>query len=326
MTALWRRIAIALTITVAELASASAQTAGWPSKPIRIILPYPAGGGVDSTFRLVGAKVADALGQPIVIENKPGADNIIGTTAVHQSPADGYTFGFIGDSHGVNVALGRNMPYDSEKDFVPVIHVLNVPFVLIANSAQVPFRTLPELIDHAKKNPGWLTFGSLGPGSPHEIAMRWLKAMWGLDMLIVPYRGITPALQDTVAGHVKTMFVGVAVADEMIKAGKVHPIAVTARDRLKSAPDIPTIRELGNPEFEFVTWYGMMAPRGTPPEIVARMNQEFNRALQDPELNKKISGTGGEITGGAPDRVMQLYRQDVEKYRNIFTLTGWRPE
>jgi tripartite-type tricarboxylate transporter receptor subunit TctC len=316
------RFVTAALLGVAMLGSAHAQS--WPAKPIRWIVPYPPGGGTDLVARAIGAKLSEYLCQPVVIENKPGGNTIIGTAALAQAQPDGYTLALITDAHAINAASGKNLPYDSERDVVPVVQLLYVPFLLIANSEKVPMRTLPELVKKAKDDAGWLTFGSLGPGSPHEIAISWFKSMAKIDMLIVPYRGIGPAFQDTIAGHVKTMMVGVSVADEMIKAGKVHPIAVTSQTRLKTAPDVPTIAESGYPQYVFITWYGVVMPRGTPDDIVARLNSEINRALRDPEVRSKIGSAGGDIAGGTQDHLVQLMRGDIAKYRKIFAETGYR--
>jgi tripartite-type tricarboxylate transporter receptor subunit TctC len=315
-----------LTLAALAPAAAPAQTDTWPSKPIRWIVPYPPGGGTDLVSRALTAKLSEYLGQPVVIDNRPGANTIIGTGALAQSPPDGYTVALITDAHAINVAAGRQLPYDSERDFAPILQLLRVAFALIANSEKVPERTLQALVKHAKEDPGWLTFGSLGPGSPHDISFAWFKTMAKINALVIPYRGIGPALQDTVAGHVKSMMIGVAVGDEMIKAGKVHPIAVTSAQRLKTSPDVPTIAEQGYPEYEFVTWYGMVAPRGTPPEIVARLNAELNRALKDPDVQAKISSAGGDIAGGSPEQLAEILRRDLVKYRKIFAETGIKVE
>jgi tripartite-type tricarboxylate transporter receptor subunit TctC len=307
-------------------ATSHAQSDQWPSKPIRWIVPYPPGGGTDLVSRAVTAKLSEYLGQPIIIDNRPGANTIIGTGAVAQAPPDGYTVALITDAHAINVAAGKQLPYDSERDFAPILQLLRVAFALIVNSEKVTERTLPEVVKRAKEDPGWLTFGSLGPGSPHDISFAWFKTMAKINALVIPYRGIGPALQDTVAGHVKSMMIGVAVGDEMIKAGKVHPIAVTSGQRLKTSPNVPTIAEQGYPEYEFVTWYGMVAPRGTPPEIVARLNKELNRALQDPDVRAKISSAGGDISGGTPELLADIMRRDVVKYRKIFAETGIKIE
>jgi tripartite-type tricarboxylate transporter receptor subunit TctC len=313
-------------LVLALSAFTGAQADTWPSKPIRWIVPYPPGGGTDLVSRALTAKLSEYLGQPIIIDNRPGANTIIGTGVLAQSPPDGYTVALITDAHAINAAAGKPLPYDSERDFVPILQLLRVAFALIANSEKVAERTLPALVKRAKEDPGWLTFGSLGPGSPHDISFAWFKTMANISAQVIPYRGIGPALQDTVAGHVKSMMIGVSVGDEMIKAGKVHPIAVTSGQRLRTSPEVPTIAEQGYPEYEFVTWYGMAAPRGTPPDIVARLNSELNRAVQDPDVKAKIASAGGEITGGPPEKLAEIMRRDVIKYRKIFAETGIKIE
>jgi tripartite-type tricarboxylate transporter receptor subunit TctC len=294
----------------------------WPSRPIRWIVPYPAGGGTDFLARLLGAHLEKVLGQPIVVENKPGGSTVIGTAALAQAAPDGYTVGMVFDSLAINKALGTATPYDAEKDFAPIIKLVDVPLVLIVNSQLVPMRTLPELVKQANSNPGWFTFGSLGPGSPHEIGFAWLKSLAKMDALIVPYRGVSPALKDVVSGHVKGMFLGVAVADELIAAGKLHPIAVTSATRLKSAPNIPTVAEQGYSKFDYVTFYGLAAPKNTPPAIIDRLNKEINRALELPELRAKIEKTGAEIAGGTPAEFGRFLNNNLTKFQEIVATTG----
>ncbi len=294
----------------------------WPTRPIRWIVPYPPGGGTDLISRTITTKLAEALHQPVVIDNRPGGNTIIGTSAIAQAPPDGYTVGLITDAHSGNRAAGRALPYDSERDFTPILQLIDVPFMLIANTESVPERTLPELVAHAKRDPGWLTFGSLGPGSPHDMSMQWFKTMAGIDVLVVPYRGIGPAFQDVIAGHMKTMMIGVSVADEMIQAGKVHAIAVTPSYRLKSLPDVPTVAEQGYPDYDFLTWYGMMAPANTPKPIIERLNREINAVLLDPDVRAKIEAAGSEVAGGTPEQLAAIIERDVHKYRKIFAVTG----
>ncbi len=304
----------------ADVGTSHAQN--WPTKPIRWIVPYPPGGGTDLISRTVSAKLAEVLHQPVVVDNRSGGNTIIGTSAIAQAAPDGYTIGLITDAHSINEAAGRTLPYDSERDFAPILHLINVPFMLIANSAIVSERTLPELVSHARRDPGWLTFASLGPGSPHDISMQWFKTMAGIDALLVPYRGIGPAFQDVIAGHMKTMIIGVSVADEMIKAGKVHPIAVTTTYRLKSEPDVPTVAEQGYPDYDYLSWYGMVAPANTPGPIVERLNREINAIMLDPEVRARIEAAGAEVAGGAPERLTATIARDLQKYRKIFAITG----
>jgi len=318
-----RRIAFAGAALVLATVSASAQN--WPTQPIRWIVPYPAGGGTDLMARTLGVPLEKTLGQPIVVENKPGASTVTGTAALTQAEPDGHTVGMVFDSLAINAALGMKLPYDSEKDFAPVINLARVPLVLMVNSSLVPMKTLPELVAHAKANPGWFTFGSLGPGSPHEIGFAWLKTLTKMDALIVPYRGVNPALQDLIAGNIKGMFLGVAVADEFIRQGKLHAIGLSSKDRLKSAPNLPTIAEQGYPEYDFVTFYGLAAPKGTPQPIVRKLNEAVNAALKLPEIRAKIDPTGAEIVGGTPEEFDAFLKANMSKLKRIVTEAGIKP-
>ncbi len=319
------RVWIATLMLTICATAAMAQEQPWPSKAIRWIVPYPPGGGTDIAARIVAAEISRSLGQTVVVENRPGGNTIIGTGAVAQAAPDGYTLGLITDAFSANIALERKMPYDSEKDFVPVVQLLQVPFALIVNPELVPMRTLPEVVRHAKANPRWLTLASLGPGSPHETAASWFKSMAGIDMLIVPYRGGNAALQDLLAGHVKSMLYGVSAAEETIKAGRVRAIAVTSAARVNAAPNIPTFAEQGFPDYQFASTFGVVVPRGTPPEIVRRLNAEINKALETPAVRTRIAATGGEIMGGPPERLAQVIHADVAKYRKIYAIPGARP-
>jgi len=217
------------------------------------------------------------------------------------------------------------MPYDSLKDLVPVAQLLDVPFVLIVNPDLVPMHTLPELIAYAKAHPGWLTLASLGPGSPHESALSWFAAMAGIDALIVPYRGGGPAMQDLLSGQVKGMMYGTSSAAAMIKAGKVRAIAVTSGTRLDSMPDVPTIKEQGFPDYEFASWFGVIAPAKTPAAIVDRLNREINIALKTPQVRDKIVSTGGVVAEGPAAGFGGLIGRSVDRYRKIYSLPGVKP-
>jgi tripartite-type tricarboxylate transporter receptor subunit TctC len=298
----------------------------YPNKPIRWIVPYPPGGGTDMVSRSVSAKLSDLLSQSVVIDNRAGGATIIGTTAVAQAPADGYTIGLITDSHSINASFGKPLPYDSVKDFVPIVQLVRVPLVLVVNSEQVPMNTLPELVKYARANADWFSFGSLGPGSPHELGFAWFKELAKFDAVIVPYRGVNPAFQDVIAGHIKGTFLGAAIASQLVKTGKAKAIAITSAQRLKSAPDIPTFAEQGFPDYEFVTWYGMVAPRNTPAAIIDRLNAEFNRALQSPEVVQGIGQVGGELAGGTPQSFKEMMEADMLKYRKIIQQTGAKAE
>ena len=224
---------------------ATGQPQNWPDRPIRWIVPYPAGGGTDVVARAVADQLSQSLHQPVIVDNRAGGNTIIGTTTVAQAAPDGYTIGLITDAFSANVALGRQMPYDSDRDFVPIVQLTRVPFVLIVNPKLVPMRTLPELISYAKGHPGWLTAATLGPGSPHETAMSWFKSMTGIDMLIVPYRGGNLAMTDLIGGQVKAMMSGAPAAEEIIKSGKAFPIAMASAARLQEHAGCSDLRRTG---------------------------------------------------------------------------------
>jgi tripartite-type tricarboxylate transporter receptor subunit TctC len=300
--------------------------AAWPDRPIHWIVPYPPGGGTDLLARVVGAQLEKTLGQTVVIENKPGGSTIVGTAALTSAAPDGYTLGMVFDSLAINAVLGVKTPYNPETDFAPIIKLAYVPLVLTVNSAQVPMKTLPELVAYSKAHPGWFTFGTLGPGSPHEIGFLWLKAISQMDALVVPYKGIAPALQDVVAGQIKGMFVGVSVADGYISQGTLRTLGVTSQKRLTSSPDVPTIAEQGYPEYDFVTFYGLSAPKGTPPEIVDRLNKEINRILQLPEVRDRIEKSGAIAGGGTQQDFAAFLTANMAKFNKIMAMTGDKPK
>lgn len=307
--------------TVATVANAA-----WPDRPIHLIVPYPPGGGTDLLARVIGAQLEKTLGQPVIVENKPGGSTIIGTAALTSAAPDGYTLGMVFDSLAINAVLGMKTPYDPDADFAPIIKLAYVPLVLTVNTAQVPMKTLPELVAYTKKNPGWFTFGSLGPGSPHEIGFLWLKAMSQMDALVVPYKGIAPALQDLVAGQIKGMFVGVSVADAYIAEGRLRTLGVTSPQRLINAPGVPTIAEQGYPEYDFVTFYGLSAPKGTPPEVVDRLNKEINRILQLPDVRDRIEKSGAVAGGGTQQEFAKFLTANITKFDKIMSITGDKPK
>lgn len=301
----------------------SAQAQGqWPNRPIRWIVPYPAGGGTDLMARIIGSELEKVLGQPIVVENRGGASTVTGTAALAQAEPDGYTVGMVFDSLAINEALGTPVPYNPQADFSPVIKLADVPLVFIVNTSQVTMKTLPGVVAYSKSHPDWFTFGSLGPGSPHEIGVLWFKAMSKMNALVVPYKGVGPALQDVVAGQVKGMFLGVSVADDLIRQGKLRALGVTSPKRLANAPDLPTIAEQGYPEYDFVTFYGLAAPKNTPPEIVERLNKEINLILQKPEIRKRFETVGATLVGGSVKEFSDFLGANFGRFKRIFAVAG----
>jgi tripartite-type tricarboxylate transporter receptor subunit TctC len=316
---------ILLALCLASFATA-ANAASWPSRPIHWIVPYPPGGGTDLVARVIGAQLEKSLGQPVVIDNRPGGSTVTGTAALASAEPDGYTIGMVFDSLAINSVLGVSTSYNPETDFTPIVMLAHVPLVYTVNSEQVPMKTLPELVAYSKSHPNWFTFGSLGPGSPHEIGFLWFKAMSKMDALVVPYKGIGPALQDVVAGQVKGMFVGVSVADGYIQQGTLHTLGVTSPQRLPNAPDVPTIAEHGYPDYDFVTFYGLAAPKGTPPEIVDRLNNEINRIFEMPEVRAQFEKTGAGIGGGTPQEFGNFLAANFAKFKKIMPLTADKPQ
>jgi tripartite-type tricarboxylate transporter receptor subunit TctC len=303
----------------------AAHAASWPNRPIHLIVPYPPGGGTDLLARVIGAQLEKSLGQAVVIDNRPGGSTVIGTNALANAAPDGYTVGMVFDSLAINAVLGVRTSYNPEKDFVPIIKLAYVPLVLTVNSEQVPTKTLPELVAYSNAHPGWFTFGSLGPGSPHEIGFLWFNGMSKMEALLVPYKGVAPALQDVISGQIKGMFVGVSVADEYIRLGTLRALGVTTSQRLISAPDVPTIAEQGYPEYDFTTFYGLAAPKGTPPEIVDRLNKEINRIFRMPDIRDQIEKTGAILGGGTQQEFGDFLTANFVKFNKIMTLIGDRP-
>jgi tripartite-type tricarboxylate transporter receptor subunit TctC len=320
------QVLLALGLALLAVAPPAARAGSWPSRPIRWIVPYPPGGGTDLVARVIATRLEKALGQPVVVDNRPGGSTVTGTAALASAEPDGYTVGMVFDSLAINAMLGIKTSYNPETDFAPIIKLADVPLVFTVNTQLVPMKRLPELVAYSQSHPGWFTFGSLGPGSPHEIGFLWFKAMSKMDALVVPYKGIAPALEDVVAGQVKGMFVGVSVADGYIQQGILHTLGVTSPRRLPNAPDVPTIAEQGYPDYDFVTFYGLAAPKGTPPEIVARLNTEINHIFQMPELRGQFDKVGAGVGGGSADDFGQLLAANFVKFKRIMSLTGGKPQ
>ena len=262
----------------------------WPAKPIRLIVPYPPGGGTDVIARIVQSPLAEALGQQIVIENKGGAGGAVGTEMAARAVADGYTLLFTLSSHTINPLLYR-LSYDVQKDFAAVSMVVSVPQLIAANPS-VPVTDMRDLVAAARSRPGKLSFASVGNGTPSHIAAELLKMRTGIDLVHIPYKGGGPAVADTIGGHVPLIFVTMPAALAHVKAGKLKPLAVTTSKRSPGAPDIPTVMEaLGIPDFEVDSWYAIFAPAETPKAIVARLQETVARVVHQPEVKKKLLDT-----------------------------------
>jgi tripartite-type tricarboxylate transporter receptor subunit TctC len=315
MAALSGGLVLALT---APLADAQA----WPSKPIKWIVPFAPGGTTDILARTVGDKLAQALGQPVIIENKPGAGGGVGAEFVARAAPDGYTImGGTISTHAINASLYKNLPYDPVKDFVPIVLLARVPNMLVVNP-DVPAKNVGELIVLLKANPGKYTFASSGNGTSQHLSGELFKSMSGTDMQHIPYKGSPPALQDVVGGQVTMTFDNITTAWPLAKSGKLRALAVTTATRSSIAPDVPTLAESGLPGFEVGSWQGVFAPAGTPPDIVRRLNTEIVRILALPDVKEKLAGLGAELVGNSPEEFAVLVKAEVVKWADVVRKSG----
>jgi tripartite-type tricarboxylate transporter receptor subunit TctC len=279
----------------------SAQRA-FPSKPITWVVGFPPGGGADGVTRLVSAKVSQNVGQPIVVENRPGASSIIAAQHVAKAPPDGYTI-FSAEQGALvfNAALYSKLPYDPAKDFAPVSNMIRAPLVLVVNPG-FPANDLKGFIEHVKKNPGKLNFGSPGRGLAHHLAMEALKARAGIDIVDVQYKGIAPAAQDLIAGQIPVSVIDTVIVLPHIRSGKLRPIASFSAKRLSVLPDVPSVGELGYADLDIAPIVGVVAPRNTPRDIIDKLSAEVQRAVRDPEVNAKLTGLGLEVIADTPEQ------------------------
>ena len=309
------------------LASTSAiSQENYPSKPIRWIVPYAAGGFADIRARKIGVDLARALGQPVVIENRAGAGGVVGTDAVAKAAPDGYTIG-MGNlaALAVNVSLMKKLPYDPPKDLQPVVLIERSPLILVAGPG-LKANSLQELIAYARANPGQVGFGSSGIGGAHHLSGEMLKLRTGIDMVHIPYKGGAPAAADLMAGHLPMMFEMGYAALPSVKAGKTRALAVTSAQRVALLPDVPTMAEAGLPGFESYNWQGIVVPAGTPRAIVDRLNREFNAILALPEQRDAILATASEVAGGTPEAFRDLIRSETVKWVPVIQAAKIQPE
>jgi tripartite-type tricarboxylate transporter receptor subunit TctC len=312
------RFFIAALVAVAACASAQ----NYPNKPIRLVVPFPAAGTTDILAREVGQRLTVVLGQPVVIDNRPGAAGNIGSDIVAKSAADGYTLLMCTvSSHAINPGLYSKLPYDHIKDFAPVALVARVPNVLEVTPS-LPVNTVADLIKLAKEKPGQINFASSGSGTSIHLSGELFKTMAGVDMVHVPYKGSAPALVDLVGGQVQVMFDNLPSSLQQIKAGKLRAVAVTSAQRAPALPDVPTIAESGLPGFEATSWFGVLAPAGTPPEIVKRLNVEIDKWLQTPEAKEKLLAQGAAAAGGSPEDFAAYIRSETDKWAKVIKASG----
>jgi tripartite-type tricarboxylate transporter receptor subunit TctC len=300
--------------------SAAAQS--FPAKPATLVVPFPPGGPLDATGRAIAQKLTEAWGQSVIVENKPGAGGNIGADYVAKSRPDGYTvvMGAL-STHAVNPSLYPKMPYDAKKDFAPITLVAVTPNVLVVNP-ELPVHSVKELIDYAKANPGKLSFGSGSIGSAGHLAGELFKVDAGVDMVHVPYKGAAPAMQALLAGDTQLMFDNLASAMSQVKAGKLRALAVTTAQRSKLAPDLPTMSEAGLRGFDISTWFGLLAPAGTPPAIVDKWNADVTKILSAPDMRERLASQGAEAAPDTPAEFTKFIDAELVKYARIVKASG----
>ena len=323
---LLRRTFLHLLAGVAALPAISrpACAQAYPSRPVRWIVGFTPAGGNDITARLIGQWLTDRLGQPFVIENRPGAGTNIAAEIVINSPPDGYTLFLTNFSNAVNAALYEKLSFDFMRDMAPVVGISRAPVILAVNPS-VPAKTVPEFIAYAKANPGKLNMGSAGIGSAGHLAGELLQMMTGIKLVHVPYRGNAPALTDLIAGQVQLVFPSSASSIEHVRTGQVRGLAVTGSNRLDALPNLPTVAD-SVPGYEASSLYGIGAPRNTPAEVIDRLNKEVNAALADPKLKARLADLGGTPFGGSSAEFGKLMAEETEKWGKVVKFAGIKPQ
>ena len=295
----------------------------YPNRSIRLIVPFAAGGGADITGRVVAQKLTEAFGQQIVVDNRAGAASNIGTELVAKSAPDGYTLLLVGPNHTTNISLFAKLNYDPVKDFEPVSLVTAAPYVLLAHPS-LPARNLKELIALARSKPGQLTYGSAGNGTAGHLAMESIKTQAKIDMLHVPYKGSPPLQSDLVGGQVVAGFDNVLSSVPHVNSGRLRAVAVSGGKRSPALPEVPTVAESALPGFDVTVWQGILAPAGTPREIVARLHAEITGALQKPDVQSRMAGLGVDIIGNSPAEFAAFIKRDIEKWAVVIKASGAR--
>ena len=307
------------------LGAPAAYAQDYPSRPVRIIVPSVAGGGTDSSTRIVVSKMSETLGGKIVVDNRPGAGSIIGTEMVARAAPDGYTLLAAISSMTIQPSMQKNLPFDPVRDFAPVSVFVRLPNMLVGHPSLQP-RNVRELIAFARARPGKLEFASAGTGSNLHLCMEMFLSMTGLRMVHVPYKGASQAIADVTAGYVPFMITNMITGTTQVKAGKLRAYGVTSAKRSAAAPEIPTIAEQGVQGYEAVQWYGLMAPAGTPREIVAKLNRSVVSALQDPKVKELFTSSGADPVGNTPEEFAALVKSEIAKWAKVVKAAGLKPE
>lgn len=297
----------------------------YPNRPVRMIVAVPPGGPADTLARLVGPRLAEALGQTVVIDNRPGANGIIAYEMAARAAPDGYTFVLVAAGVAINPSLYRNVPYDPVKDFAPITHGISVPNILVVHPA-VPAKSVRELVALARTKPGQLTFASAGNGTSGHLALELFRLSAGIQLVHVPYKGGGPALAELMAGQVQSLFSIALAATPQIKAGKLRALAITSAERSPVAPELPTVAESGFPGFEVIGWFGWLAPADTPRELVGRLNREIVQTLNRPEIRDRLFGMSTVPVGNTPQQFAAFVRSERDKWAKVVRDAGIKIE
>ena len=293
----------------------------WPSRPVRFILPFPPGGGTDILGRLIAERLSASLGQPVVTENRGGAGGNVGAEAAARSAPDGYTIVLVAPSLAISPTLYSKINYDPVKDFAPVSLVATVPNVMITQ-ASLPVQNLQEFIAFAKAKPGALNFGSGGAGTSNHLAGELFNIVTGAKLVHIPYKGVNLAMQDVLAGNVHLVFIGIPAAAPHIKTGRLRALALVAPQRSSALPEVPTVAEAGLRDFEVTTWYGVLAPAGTPRSVVTRLNAELVKIMHSPELKEKLAATGTDPLTSTPEEFADYIKREIAKWGDVVRKAG----
>jgi tripartite-type tricarboxylate transporter receptor subunit TctC len=315
---------LACTIALAVAGTGPARALDYPTRPVHLVVGYPAGGTTDILARLVGQYLSERLGQQFVIDNRSGAGNNIGTEAVVNAAPDGYTLILVNPANAINATLYEKLPFNFIRDIAPVAGIMRVPNVMEVNPS-VPAKTVAEFIAYAKTNPGKVNMASSGNGTSIHVSGELFKMMTGVDMLHVPYRGSAPALTDLMGGQVQVLFDNMPSSIEYLKAGKLRPLAVTTAVRSDTLPGVPTVAETV-PGYEASAWFGLGAPKATPAEIVDKLNAAVNAGLADPKLKARLADLGGAMLVGSPADFGKVIAEETEKWAKVVKFSGARPD